>query len=95
MTMEVVNDLTETENPAPNQQLYALSLGNFVSGLFGTMGGGATIGESMLNCMNGANGHYRISGIVASIMMFLYILVAGPAIEVRGRERGLLYSAAV
>eukprot|EP00045_Choanoeca_perplexa_P012633 m.138813 g.138813 ORF g.138813 m.138813 type:complete len:683 (+) comp16080_c0_seq4:105-2153(+) len=81
MTMEVVNDLTETDNPAPNQQLYALSLGNFVSGLFGTMGGGATIGESMLNCMNGANGYYRISGIVASVMMFLYILVAGPAIE--------------
>eukprot|EP00730_Choanoeca_flexa_P018622 TRINITY_DN9063_c0_g1_i7.p1 TRINITY_DN9063_c0_g1~~TRINITY_DN9063_c0_g1_i7.p1 ORF type:complete len:695 (+),score=88.49 TRINITY_DN9063_c0_g1_i7:64-2148(+) len=81
MTMEVVNDITETTNPAPNQQLYALSAGNFVSGLFGTMGGGATIGESILNCMNGANGHYRISGIVASFMMFLYILVAGRAIE--------------
>lgn len=43
MTMEVVNDLTETNNPRPNQQLFALSVGNFVSGLLGTMGGGATV----------------------------------------------------
>ena len=29
MTMEVVNDLTETVNEAPNQQLVALSIGSF------------------------------------------------------------------
>lgn len=49
MTMEVVNDLTETPNPNPNQQLLALSIGNFLSGLLGTMGGGATIGLSVIN----------------------------------------------
>ena len=30
MTMEVVNDLTETVNEAPNQQLVALSIGSFL-----------------------------------------------------------------
>ena len=67
MTMEVVNDLTETTNEAPNQQLIALSIGNFISGIYGTMGGGATIGLSVINCTSGANGIYRLSGIVAGI----------------------------
>lgn len=79
--MEVINDLTETGNPVPNQQLYALSAGNFVSGLFGTMGGGATIGESVINILNGADGYYRISGLVASLTMFLFIMVASAMIE--------------
>lgn len=82
MTMEVVTDLTETSNPNPNQQLLALSLGNFISGLFGTLGGGATIGLSMINCHNGANGKYRISGIVAGIVVLLLILVATPVIKI-------------
>ena len=47
MTMEVVNDLTETTNEAPNQQLIALSIGNLLSAMLGTMGGGATIGLSV------------------------------------------------
>lgn len=81
MTMEVINDLTDTGNPVPNQQLYALSLGNFISGLFGTMGGGATIGESVINILNGANGYYRISGLMAALTMFLFIMVAAPMIE--------------
>ena len=34
MTMEVVNDLTETVNEAPNQQLVALSIGSFFFSLF-------------------------------------------------------------
>ena len=82
MTMEVVNDLTETNNPNPNQQLFALSIGNFASGLLGTMGGGATIGLSMINCTNGANGRYRISGIVAAIAVLVMVLVAAPVIKV-------------
>ena len=81
MTMEVVNDLTETTNEAPNQQLIALSIGNFISGIFGTMGGGATIGLSVINCTSGANGIFRLSGIVAGIMVLLFILVASPFID--------------
>ena len=82
LTMEVVNDMTETTNERPNQQLIALSIGNFVSGIFGTMGGGATIGPSVINCTNGANGWFRLSGIVAGIIILVFILVASPFIDV-------------
>jgi len=47
MTMEVANDMTETTNPAPDQQLLALGIGNLLCGLLGTMGGGATIGREL------------------------------------------------
>lgn len=82
MTMEVVNDLTETGNEAPNQQLIALSIGNAISAIFGTMGGGATIGLSVINCNSGANGRYRLSGIFAGIMVFIFVLAAAPLIEI-------------
>ena len=82
MTMEVVNDKTETGNESPNQQLIALSIGNAISAIYGTMGGGATIGLSVINCENGANGRYRISGIVAGIMVFVFVLAAAPLIEI-------------
>ena len=72
MTMEEVNDRTETENEAPNQYLYALSLGNAVGALFGTMGGGANIPMSVLAIEAGANGRFRISGLVAGFTLFLY-----------------------
>ena len=83
MTMEVVNDLTETGNEAPNQQLVALSIGNAISAIFGTMGGGvAFIGLSVINCNSGANGRYRLSGIFAGIMVFIFVLAAAPLIEI-------------
>jgi len=81
MTMEVVNEMTETTNERPNQQLIALSIGNFISGIFGTMGGGATIGLSVINCTSGANGLFRLSGIIAGIMMLIFILFASPFID--------------
>ena len=82
MTMEVVNDLTDSGNEAPNQQLIALSIGNAISGLFGTMGGGATIGLSVINCESGADGRFRLSGVVAGIFVLLFILIASPLIEI-------------
>ena len=81
MTMEFVNDVTETTNNRPNQQLIALSIGNFLSGIFGTMGGGATIGMSVVCCTSGANGRFRISGIVAGLTILIFILVASPFID--------------
>ena len=82
MTMEVVNDLTESTNPAPNQQLYALSVANFAGGMLSTMGGGATIGVSVINCTNGANGRYKISGVVAAIVVLIFILALSDFIEI-------------
>ena len=80
--MEVVNDRTETVTSLPNQQLIALSIGNAISAIYGTMGGGATIGLSVINCENGANGRYRISGVVAGITVFIFVLAAAPLIEI-------------
>lgn len=82
LTMEVVNDMTNSGNESPNQQLYALSLGNFISGLFGTMGGGATIGLSAICCNNGANGNFRISGVIASLCVFSFVMVFSFLIKV-------------
>ena len=50
LTMEVVHDITETPNVNPNQMIYALGLANFAAGFFGTIGGGAMIGLSVLVC---------------------------------------------
>ena len=36
----------------------------------------------MINCTNGANGRYRVSGVVAAICVLLMILVASPLIKI-------------
>jgi SulP family sulfate permease len=82
MTMEEVNDRTETENESPNQYLFALSLGNAVAALYGTIGGGANIPMSVLALEAGANGRFRISGIVAGCTVFLFVMVAAPLIKI-------------
>jgi sulfate permease, SulP family len=81
MTIEVASDLTDTPTVNPNQHLVALAVGNFISGLFGTMGGGSTIGPTILNINSGANGHYRISTYVAALTVLLLIVVASPLIK--------------
>ena len=82
MTMEEVNDRTETENEAPNQQLFALSIGNAVGAIYGTIGGGANIPMSVLNLEAGANGRFRISGIIAGLTVFIFVMVAAPLIAI-------------
>ena len=82
MTMEEVNDRTETENDAPNQQLFALSIGNAVGAIYGTIGGGANIPMSVLNLEAGANGRFRISGVIAGLTVFIFVMVAAPLIAI-------------
>jgi SulP family sulfate permease len=81
LTINVVNDITDTENPRPDQQLFALGVGNALGGLFGTMGGGATIGVTVVNLHSGSNGRYRISGVMTGITMLLIIVVLSPVIR--------------
>jgi SulP family sulfate permease len=77
MTMEVVDDLTRTKNDKPRQQIFAMSLANLVAGLLGTLGGAALIPETVFGIVvAGANGRYRISGIVASLVVFIFIMYA-------------------
>ena len=50
-----------------------------LSGIFGGMGGCAMIGQTMINLSSGGRG--RLSGIVAGVMILLYILFLSPLIE--------------
>lgn len=52
MTKEVVNDFTKTTGDL-NRQLVALGCANMVSGLVGASIGGAMLGLSTINCVNG------------------------------------------
>lgn len=81
LTMEVVNDLTRTKNNHPDQQLVVLGFANIIASLFGTMGGGAMIGLSMVNCHSGAKGILRFSGIIAALTVMLVVLAASPLIK--------------
>ena len=52
---------------------------NFLSGLFSGMGGCAMIGQSLINISSGARA--RLSGIVASIMLLVFIMFGSTLIE--------------
>merc|ERR1719285_195503 len=55
-------------------------VGNILSGLFGSMGGCAMIGQSMINVHNG--GDKRLSSVVAGIFTLLVILSLSPVIGI-------------
>jgi sulfate permease, SulP family len=52
---------------------------NVSSGLAGGMGGCAMIGQTMINLNSGGRG--RVSGVVAGVMVLLFVLVLSPLIE--------------
>jgi len=57
----------------------ALGAANMVSGLFGGMGGCAMIGQTVINLSSGGRG--RLSGVVAGVMILLFVLFLSPLIE--------------
>ncbi|MCY1348629.1 Bicarbonate transporter BicA [compost metagenome] len=57
----------------------ALGAANMVSGAFGGMGGCAMIGQTVINLSSGGRG--RLSGVVAGVMILLFILFLSPLIE--------------
>jgi len=77
MTMQLIDDMTETRGQG-NRECLAQGSANFLSGLFGGMGGCAMIGQSLINIKSGGRG--RWSGIVASLTLALFIMVGGPVI---------------
>merc|ERR1719419_788545 len=62
------------------QEMFAQGVGNILSGLFGTMGGCAMIGLSMINVQNGGN--RRLSSVLAGLFTLLVILSLAPAIGI-------------
>jgi SulP family sulfate permease len=71
MTLTLIDELTETRGQS-NRECVGQGIANVVSGLFGSMGGCAMIGQSMINIRSG--GRHRISGIAASLFLLGFIL---------------------
>ncbi|EGD73437.1 hypothetical protein PTSG_05141 [Salpingoeca rosetta] len=80
MTSDAVAELLQEPNGpfASTQDTLAQGMGNFVSGLFGSMGGDAMIGQSVVNVINGAR--YRLSTISSGAFLALVIVALPDAI---------------
>jgi SulP family sulfate permease len=78
LTMTLIDDITQTRGQG-NRECVALGSANVIAGMFGTMGGCALIGQSMINTKSGGTG--RLSGITAALVVLLFILVLSDWIE--------------
>lgn len=78
LTLNLIDEMTDTRGK-PNRESMAQGIANFVTGLFGGMGGCAMIGQSMINVNNGAI--KRLSGITTALFLISFILFAHRWIE--------------
>ncbi|MCL4142648.1 UNVERIFIED_CONTAM: hypothetical protein GTU68_052949 [Idotea baltica] len=78
LTLNLIDEITETKGRS-NKEAMAQGAANFVTGFFSGMGGCAMIGQSLINISNGARA--RLSGIVASIMLLVFIMFGSSLIE--------------
>lgn len=78
MTLNLIDELTETRGRG-NKECIAQGAGNFLSGIFGGMGGCAMIGQSIINITSGGRG--RLSGITAAVALLFFLLFTSKYIE--------------
>ncbi|MBT8182307.1 MAG: SulP family inorganic anion transporter [Eudoraea sp.] len=78
LTLNIIDEITETRGRG-NKEAVAQGTANILSGLFSGMGGCAMIGQSLINTSNGARA--RLSGIVAAIMLLVFIMFGADLIE--------------
>jgi SulP family sulfate permease len=78
LTLNLIDEITETRGRG-NKECVAQGTANLVTGLFSGMGGCAMIGQSLINISSGARA--RLSGIVASVMLLIFIMFGAPLIE--------------
>lgn len=78
LTLELIDEITESRGRT-NKEAVAQGMANVLSGFFSGMGGCAMIGQSLINISNGARA--RLSGIVASVALLLFIMFGAPLIE--------------
>ena len=78
MTLNLIDEMTETRS-RPNRECLAQGAANVIAGFFGTMGGCAMIGQSMININSGAR--HRLSGIAAALFLLSFILFGSSVIE--------------
>lgn len=78
LTLNIVDEITETRGRG-NKEAIAQGIANILSGFFSGMGGCAMIGQSLINISSGARA--RLSGIVASVMLLVFIMYGSSLIE--------------
>jgi sulfate permease, SulP family len=78
LTLNLIDEITETRGRG-NKECVAQGAANVVTGFFSGMGGCAMIGQSLINISAGARA--RLSGIVASVMLLVFIMFGAPLIE--------------
>lgn len=78
LTLNIVDEITETRGRG-NKECVAQGTANIFSGFFSGMGGCAMIGQSLINVSSGARA--RLSGIVAAVMLLIFIMFAADIIE--------------
>lgn len=78
LTLNLIDEITETRGRS-NKEAVAQGVANVVTGFFSGMGGCAMIGQSLINISSGARA--RLSGIVASIMLLVFIMFGASLIE--------------
>ena len=78
LTLNIIDEITETRGRG-NKEAVAQGTANILSGLFSGMGGCAMIGQSLINISAGARA--RLSGIVASILLLVFIMFGANLVE--------------
>ncbi|WP_296183974.1 SulP family inorganic anion transporter [Pseudomonas sp. UBA1879] len=78
LTLNLTDEITETRG-YPDRECVALGVANIASGVCGGMGGCAMIGQTVINLSSGGRG--RLSGIVAGVMILMFVLFLSPLIE--------------
>lgn len=78
LTLNIIDEITETRGRG-NKEAVAQGAANVLSGFFSGMGGCAMIGQSLINVSSGARA--RISGIVAAVMLLVFIMFGAGLIE--------------
>ena len=78
LTLNIIDEITETRGRG-NKEAVAQGTANILSGFFSGMGGCAMIGQSLINISAGARA--RLSGIVASLMLLVFIMFGSSLIE--------------
>jgi SulP family sulfate permease len=78
LTLNIIDEITETRGRG-NKEAVAQGIANMMSGMFSGMGGCAMIGQSLINISAGARA--RLSGIVASVMLLVFIMFGANLVE--------------
>ena len=78
LTLNIIDEITETRGRG-NKEAVAQGAANIISGIFSGMGGCAMIGQSLINISAGARA--RLSGIVAAVMLLVFIMFGANLIE--------------